>query len=209
MTAQSKVVNLDTNTDGVFMTKNRTWLQTFTGKRVCVEDPQPDEIYFEDIASALPKLCRFNGHCKQFYSVAQHCVLGAEFAQEWFNDDVAREFLLHDATEVYVGDTIRPVKRVLNKRFPGYEDVEKGFWRAISLQFRVPLEHSEACQFIDNVMVTWEKRDLLPHSEQWPNLPDISKFNLPTITGWSWEAAEYEYRNAYNKLFLQREGGSY
>jgi hypothetical protein len=200
---KTAIVNLDTNTAGVSMTKKKTWLQTFSGRRVCVEDPETDEIYLEDILVALPKLCRFNGHCKDFYSVAQHCVLGAEFALEWFNKDVAKEFLLHDATETYVGDTIRPIKRTLNKRFPGYEDVEKGFWRAISYKFNIPLEHSEACQHIDNVMLTWEKRDLLPNSEEWPNLPDIRAYNLPTLTGWTWEKAESEYRNAYNKLFLQ------
>jgi hypothetical protein len=196
----AKVVNLDTNTDGVFMdkTKKGSWLQTITGKRVSVLAPQPEEIFIEDIIPSISKQCRFNGHCNVFYSVAQHCVLGAQFAlHHWKSKDVAKEFLLHDATEAYMGDLIRPVKVML----PEFGVVEAGFWKAISSKFGLPFEHTEKCQLLDNIMVTWEKRDLLPQSEVWPNLPDITEYNLSVIDGWSWEDSMYNYELMYGRLF--------
>lgn len=196
----AEVVNLDTNTDGVFLTKDKkgAWLQTFTGRRVSVLSPQPEEIFIEDIMPSISKQCRFNGHCNVFYSVAQHCVLGAQFAMyHWKSKEVAKEFLLHDATEAYMGDLIRPVKVML----PEFGVVEAGFWKAISTRFGLPLEHTSKCQLLDNIMVTWEKRDLLPNSEEWPRLPDITEYNLMPIESWTWQEAEAEYENMYRKLF--------
>lgn len=43
------------------------WVQTYTGRRFYVLDPQPAEIFIEDIAASLGKLCRFNGHSTEFY----------------------------------------------------------------------------------------------------------------------------------------------
>jgi hypothetical protein len=197
MTAQ--IVNLDTNTAGVFLAKKgkSSWLQTCSGGRVSVLEPQESEIKLSDIATSISKQCRFNGHCNDFYSVAQHCVLGAKFALKHFDRDTAREFLLHDATEAYVGDLIRPVKIMI----PEFGIVESGFWGAISRRFSVPYEHTDSCQLIDNIMVTWEKRDLLPNSEEWPRLPEISGYNLPTIRCWGWRKSEREYLRMYESLF--------
>ena len=201
MVKSAAVVNLDTNTDGVFMDKKKknSWLQTATGRRVSVLDPQPEEIFIEDIYPAISKQCRFNGHCDIFYSVAQHCVLGSELAEEWYSKDIAKEFLLHDATEAYMGDLIRPVKVMI----PEFGTVEARFWRAISNKFNLSYEHTKECQYLDNVMVTWEKRDMLPNSETWPNLPDITPMKLPKIQSWSWQNAEWEWKERYKKLFLE------
>ena len=38
-------------------------------------DPIPEEVHLEDIAHALSMQCRWGGHVRQFYSVAQHCLL--------------------------------------------------------------------------------------------------------------------------------------
>lgn len=197
---------VEDNTDGVFLSpdKRSSWLQTISGRRVSVLDPQPEEIFLEDIIPTIAKQCRFNGHCSEFYSVAQHCVLGAQFALfHWDNEEIAREFLLHDATEAYMGDLIRPVKVML----PEFSKIEGGFWKAISAKFKIPEEHTEKCKLLDNIMVTWEKRDLLPNSEEWPNLPDISKYNLLKIESWSWQDAIINYEHMYNQLFEKDEYG--
>jgi len=70
------------------------------------------DVDFDDIAHALSMQCRFNGHLKQFYSVAQHCVAVSELL-EARGEPVEVQFagLLHDAGEAYTGDITVPVQR--------------------------------------------------------------------------------------------------
>lgn len=197
MTAQ--LASIDRYYNGVFVKEGTkdTWSQTYSGRRMSILNPQPEDIYIEDIAAAISKQCRFNGHCKSFYSVGQHCIYGSELAFKYYDREVAKEFLLHDATEAFVGDLVRPVKVHL----PEFETIEQRFWKAIATRFNLPLLMSEECKYIDDVMVTWEKRDLLPNSEDWPKLPDISHLNLPTLNCLSWEHVEWAYLKRYKELF--------
>lgn len=188
------------NDEGVFVSRDKkdAWLQTYTGKRVSVMNPQPNEINIEDISVALSKQCRFNGHCSKFYTVAEHSVRGAWLAEDWYGKDVAREFLLHDATEAYMGDMIRPVKRMM----PQFEEMEQVFWKAISTKFNLPYVHSKEVHYLDNVMVSWEKRDLLPNAEEWPNLPDISGLGLQKLHPYTdVEQIEALFFSQFKRLF--------
>jgi len=127
------------------------WHQTYTGKKFWPLDPHPDEICIEDIAHALSLLCRFGGHCKEFYSVAQHSVLGAnelfwEYKENNTDADYisfAIHFLLHDATEAYLCDLPRPIKRAITTKF--------------NLDYPMP----EIVNVTDSRMLLTEKRDLL------------------------------------------------
>lgn len=94
------------------------WFQTFTGKKVFPFEPKVEDVDVADIIHALSNICRFGGHSK-FYSVAQHSVYVSHFC----NPENALIGLLHDFTEAYVGDVVRPLKRgltdyvVLEKRW--------------------------------------------------------------------------------------------
>lgn len=170
----------DINEDGVVKSADGkdSYFAVASGKLISVLNPKPEDIDINTIAHSLAKQCRFNGHCSRLYTVAEHSVLGAALAYEHYGEDVAKEFLLHDATEAYLGDMIRPLKRLI----PAFSEIEQGFWKAISERFNLPYVHSEAVHDIDNIMVTWEKRDLMPNSGHWPGLPDITPYNLPDIS---------------------------
>lgn len=191
------------NDEGVFISKGGKdcWLQTYSGRRVSVMNPSPEEIDINDIAVSIAKQCRFNGHCSSFYSVAEHCSRGAGLAYQMYGKEVAKEFLLHDATEAYMGDLIRPVKRMI----PRFEEMEQRFWKAISSKFGLPYTHSREVHYLDNVMVVWEKENLLPNSEPWPNLPDISSLNLPKLVPQNWQSAQKTYENMFHLLFEMSE----
>ena len=74
-------------------------------------------ISIEDIAHGLSMLCRFNGQCTKFYSVAEHSVhVSYEIAPE-----LALVGLLHDAAEAYLGDVPSPLKGQLVE-FKSFED---------------------------------------------------------------------------------------
>ena len=63
-------------------------IQTFKGN---VFDPKTiyiDTIDIKDIAHALSNLCRYAGHCRDFYSVAEHSVLTYKIAQELWPHDL-------------------------------------------------------------------------------------------------------------------------
>ncbi|MGZ4252327.1 MAG: hypothetical protein ACXVR2_03560 [Solirubrobacteraceae bacterium] len=51
------------------------YLQTVSGRWVNPFDPDPAQLDAGDIARALANQCRFGGHSRVFYSVAQHCVI--------------------------------------------------------------------------------------------------------------------------------------
>lgn len=106
------------------------WMQTFTGKQFWPADPRAEDIDIRDIAHALSMQCRYAGHCLNFYSVAEHCVLLANAIPEhklWA--------LLHDASEAYLVDVPRPVKPSL----PGYKELEDDIMFVVARRFGLSL----------------------------------------------------------------------
>ena len=84
-------------------------IQTFTGKKFYPLAPRAEDICIEDIARALSMKCRFGGHAKMFYSVAQHCVLVSELLEP-STESTLLWGLLHDAAEAYLPDFAAPIK---------------------------------------------------------------------------------------------------
>lgn len=84
--------------------------------------------------------CRYNGHVQRFMRVAEHCVLVSRLV----SPENALWGLLHDATEAYVGDMIRPLKL----HMPEYRAVEDRAMLAIAGRFNIspamPAEVHEA-----------------------------------------------------------------
>ena len=80
---------------------------------------EPHQVRIEDIAHALARQCRYNGHCNGFLSVARHSLWVSRHLdpRRWSPDTPSNAGpllsmwgLLHDAAEAYLGDLIRPLK---------------------------------------------------------------------------------------------------
>lgn len=173
------------------------WLCMASGTAFYPLDPRPEEILIDDIAHALALLCRFGGHCRTFYSVAEHSIRGTRALRErGASKRLQRAFLLHDASEAYVVDLPRPIKRML----PQYGDMEKLVERAIYDRFDVLHEPEDVAtvKHMDEVMLATEKRDLMPaQSKAWASLPDP----LPErITPWPWESARSSFLAEWSRL---------
>ena len=86
-------------------------MNTFTGR---IFDPlkmMKQDVCVEDIAHALSLVCRGGGHIRYFFSVAQHSMnCASEAAARGWSGRIVLACLLHDASEAYIADIIRPVK---------------------------------------------------------------------------------------------------
>lgn len=92
-------------------------------------NPKQEDINIEDIAHALSLLCRANGHFKSFYSVGQHsinCMMEAK--ARGYSEKVQLACLLHDASEAYLSDITRPVKKALPQYIEIEEKLQKLIW---------------------------------------------------------------------------------
>lgn len=122
--------------------------KTVTGHYIDVFDPQQEHITIEDIAHALSLTARWGGHTHAFYSVASHSL--------WVADNVQPEFqleaLLHDATEAYIGDMPKPIKRHL----PDYNKLEQVLDQAIRTKFNLPVSISQSVKEADKKALEWE-----------------------------------------------------
>lgn len=94
---------------------NAIWMTTQSGRKIDLNDVRAQDIALNDIAHALSRICRFNGHTSRFYSVACHSSGMARYAQEKkLPTDVVLKCLLHDAQEAYYGDITTPVAQYLH-----------------------------------------------------------------------------------------------
>ncbi len=100
-----------------------TLINTHSGKRVDIENPDPETIDIEDIAHALSFICRGSGNTNIFFPVARHCFYCAEEAKaRGFSDTVVLACLLHDASEAYMMDIPKPIKDNLLPQYRVYEN---------------------------------------------------------------------------------------
>lgn len=166
------------------------WMQLYSGGRYHPLDPQSVDIDPLDIAHALSMLCRYGGHITQFYSVAEHCVL-MSYAVAPEN---ALSALLHDATEAYVVDVPRPVKRYI----PDYKALEARVWGAIAARFNINEELPAEVHSADSRILIDESSVLMPVSG-WASSTGLTKLGV-RIQGWLPVEGEYEYTKRLKEL---------
>lgn len=86
-------------------------MTTYSGRKFDPMQMTPGDVYIEDIAHALSLLCRGGGQLSYFYSVGQHSLnCAAEAKARGWSERQQLACLLHDASEGYISDIIRPVR---------------------------------------------------------------------------------------------------
>ena len=151
-------------------------------------DPASNVIRVTDIAHALAHVCRFAGHTREFYSVAQHSVLVSLIVPP----EDALAALFHDATEAYIGDVSSPLKQLL----PDYQAIEARLHADIFAKLGIPAELPASVKRADRILLATEQRDLIaPHDEEWSQLAGIAPLVECIAPLPPWQAAT---------LFLER-----
>lgn len=158
-----------------------TWILTQSGQQFDLLRPTASMIKPVDIAHTLSRLCRFNGHTRAHYSVAQHSLIVASLVPT----EHQLVALLHDATEAYIGDMTRPLKAVM----PEYQYVENQIWLAVCERFDIQIDLPGCVKQADMVALATERRDLMPvHPGEWDCLRGVQPMK-ETIIPFSAESA--------------------
>jgi 5'-deoxynucleotidase YfbR-like HD superfamily hydrolase len=153
------------------------YLQTVSGKWVNPLDPDPEQFDIEDIARALGNLCRFGGHCRTFYSVAQHSVIVSQLVEERGGDaeDVFAA-LMHDAAEAYLGDMPHPLKH-RSALGAAFKEAERELEATIGAHFAIKADVPEIKR-ADRALLATERRAFSAERWRWPELEGVEALDL-------------------------------
>lgn len=154
-------------------------IQTYSGRYIDLLNPKCSDIDIQDIAHHLSMICRFNGACSRFYSVAEHSYHVTSLAPV----NLQQAALLHDAAEAYLGDLTGPLKKLL----PEFKRIEENLQRVIFGRFGIDLTADDKRQIkrLDLKMLGVERMSLMPRDgSSWVSLETISipKFSITPAT---------------------------
>ncbi len=169
------------------------WIQTYTGEKFYPLRPDSSSISIVDIAHSLSLLCRFNGHCTRFYSVAEHSIHVSNHCSDPLYG------LLHDATEAYLSDVPRPIKPELT----GYKDIESLMMDAVVAKFGLNKTPPPDLKEVDMAMLATEKEQLMVDGPgKW--LPMPNPYTDVPYLGLVPHVAEARFLGLFEKLMSQK-----
>lgn len=166
------------------------WIIIASGKPFYFDHPEASLVTIEDIAHALSNICRFCGHTKRFYSVAQHAVLVSYLVPP----EHALSGLGHDNGEAVLGDVTSPLKRML----PDYKRIEAAVEQGLLPQFGVQLPLPACVKYADLSLLMAEQRDLMRGGF----ISDIPGVHPYPKRIWPWPRwyAKYRFIKRYREL---------
>ena len=198
------------------------WIETYTGKKIYPLSLSQESICIDDIAHALSQTCRFGGHTREFYSVAQHACLVAMLVPNEFK----LAALHHDDTEAYLGDVVSPVKGDVYLDQPDievcpdapssllpYSDYEKHFAAMIfkKLELGDPaVAESKPVKLADKAALFFEQAALMTGKVKYENRPTDEMIKLladhslrlgTTFKCWSPNEAKLRFMTLHYNLY--------
>lgn len=177
-----------------------------SGNYFDLSEPKQDQFTIEDVAGALSKICRFGGQIDRFYSVAEHSVLCMKVAESdglSFNDRFA--CLMHDATEAFVGDCVKPLKMMLRD----FDEIESRVERVIEAKFGIDFCGAKSSvRKIDHEMLIAERRALFSVDDvQWAGESTVRRIK-PLISCMPPDQAEDEFLHEAIKMIQAKKEGA-
>lgn len=153
-----------------------SYMHTANGRKYWPLAPRAEDVHIEVIAHHLANKCRYAGAVRHpsdmkriFYSVAEHSVYVAlDLALQGFDDRIVMTGLLHDASEAYNGDLIRPLKYDPYFAEP-FKTVEVRNEQAICERFKLPYPFPPMVKASDEAVTAAEVQQIVPKApdEEW------------------------------------------
>lgn len=180
------------------MDLNAVWGQSYSNRKIVLVEPDPREIRLDDIAQGLGSRARYAGQTRRFYSVAEHCVLGAALLPPTYR----LPFLLHDVGEAYLPDIHGWLKPHVRIGEESWETVENRHAARILLALGeadlTPLLKSQPVLDMDMRMLRAEKdQGFGAAPEPWADhlMPadTMLQFWSPAVAAEEWKRAFFKY----------------
>jgi uncharacterized protein len=169
-------------------------ITTYSGIRFWPLQPNPADIRIEDIVHALSNQCRFGGHAREFYSVAEHSVRVSQLCRP----EDALWGLLHDASEAYLSDVPAPLKEL--PAFEAYRAAERSLQGTIAVRFGLSTEQPRSVTEADRAVLGIEICDLLrPLGSPQPGRPP-HKTKLVIANPWPPRIAKARFLTRFREL---------
>jgi len=159
--------------------------ETSTGGRFYLDNPV---FVIRDMAHSMGMLCRYNGHCRHFYSVAEHSVLVSILMEEFDLGDPF-EGLMHDCTEAYLSDIPAPFKQFL----PDLVEIDDNLEAELRKQHDLPHPRTVGCKTADWLALFIEAYYLLPSKgADFKDPQDLRDKALVLVKEQGWKVAGLE-----------------
>lgn len=160
-------------------------------------EPVKDDIKIEDIAHSLSLMTRANGHYSHFYSVAQHSIhCYKEAKSRGYSEQVQLGCLLHDASESYISDLTRPVKRNLPEYFAIEEKLQSVIYDRFGLG-NLSDEERKQIEDVDDILLHYEFEEFM-HFSIFDTPPELATQH--DFTQRDFTSVEKEFLSLFNRL---------
>lgn len=181
------------------------YIKTYSGRKVFIADPRPEDFNLGDIARHLAGINRYTGASR--YTVAQHCVVAARMARLFYPQypHLAAKMLIHDADEAYYGDVNSPLKSLL----PDYKRLEHNAQLAMEKFFDLNFVEDPMVKEVDYRMWLTEREILFAgrhgaQSEDYRGALEpftVTDKTIGLFSEWPAEEAEAAWLEAHWSLF--------
>lgn len=176
----------------------KAYIATYSGNQFFLLEPRQEDINIFDIAHALALQCRWTGHCKFHYSVAQHSWYCSFIGPQ----EEAFDRLMHDASEAYMADMSRPLKH-FTEAGSVYLKQEAVVQHAIAQRFGFSKVEPPSVKIADNQMLYAERAQIMNYTfdeaQAWIADKDRNDFGVK-IESWSPALAEQKFLSRFFDL---------
>lgn len=179
---------------------DKAYIVTYTGKKFHLLEPRIEDIDIEDIAHSLSQQCRWTGHTRHHYSIAQHGYYCSFLGPK--NEAFHR--LNHDDSEAYVGDMNRPLKHY-TEAGPPYRKQEDKIQAIICDCFGMSHTPPPSVHTADEIMLYTEKAQIMASTDfEMSNPWKPSKVADITIEEWTPKYAKRKFLERFQELYQRR-----